>query len=271
MAKLVRASLLFAVLSSAPGAGKAQSQACLTPSSQMVFIHAPSVVYGQTVGVNVYLPPCYTPDGPAAYPVIYLLHGSGADETQWPDLKVQACADALIAGGASPFVVVMPGMAYYNPIDYGEFVLRDLLPFIESHYSVERERAGRGIGGLSIGAYYALRVAFTHPEMFAAVGAYSPVVALGGKDDPLTLARLLDVKQLQGLAVDLNVGDQDSLLANTRQLAGVLQARGVHVTVSVGQGGHNRVYWRAHTGDYLAFYVHAFASGRVPAPTATTF
>src|SRR5689334_14805622 len=89
-----------------------QAQQCDTMSGRIEPTAVPSAVYGKPIVVNVYLPPCYAANQPASYPVIYLLHGGNADETQWPDLNVQVAADTLISQGASPFIVIMPGATY---------------------------------------------------------------------------------------------------------------------------------------------------------------
>src|SRR5689334_10614568 len=70
-----------------------------------------SAVYRRAVAMSVYEPPCYAA-AIARMPVVYLLHGGNADETQWPDLNVAPAADDLISRGAAPFVVVMPGGDY---------------------------------------------------------------------------------------------------------------------------------------------------------------
>ncbi len=59
-------------------------------------------MYAAPIAASVYLPPCYNTITDAL-PAVYLLHGASADETQWPDVRVQSEADALIARGAQPF------------------------------------------------------------------------------------------------------------------------------------------------------------------------
>src|SRR5258707_8956642 len=73
-----------------------QTLPCNARSGRIVATSVISAVYGKPVPVNVYLPPCYAADGPFRYPVIYLLHGGAADETQWPDLHLENAADTLI-------------------------------------------------------------------------------------------------------------------------------------------------------------------------------
>jgi len=229
---------------------------CREQAGQIRSIAVSSTVYGTAVATRIYLPPCYTA-ATARLPVIYLLHGGNADETQWPDLRVQPAADELIAQGAAPFVVVMPGGDYGANLDYATFVLNDLLPAVEQHVHVSTNRAARAIGGISLGGYWALKIAFRHPELFAAAGGHSPVVDRGQADDPLALARTAG--GLSQLAVALDVGDADALRTNTARLARVLQSRHVRVVFTAPAGKHDRAYWRAHSADYLRFYRDAFA------------
>src|SRR4051812_32843701 len=89
------ASLLLVILSGSPRLSTSAklAQHCDTKSGRIELTTVPSAIYGKPVAVNVYLPPCYAADQAALYPVIYLLHGGAADETQWPDLNVRVVAD----------------------------------------------------------------------------------------------------------------------------------------------------------------------------------
>lgn len=254
-------ALFLITLSGYPWFGMkgSQTQQCESRSGRMDSTTVPSGIYGKAVAVAIYLPPCYHNDRSIAYPVIYLLHGGTSDETQWPDLNVQRSADALIDRGTPPFVVIMPGATYYEKIDYGAFVIKDLLPGIESQYRVQASRAGRAIGGLSLGGYWALKIAFLHPDLFAAVGGFSPVVDRGHPDDPLPLARQIGAQMLRDLKITLDVGNQDSLLYDTRELDRVLRLRGFSVSLTTGPGRHVREYWRARTFDYFTYFLNTLS------------
>ncbi len=251
---LARASLLLVLLVYGRPTAATAPITCDETTGVIVGLSVPSQVYGKPVPVKVYLPPCYE-GSDHALPVVYLLHGGGADETQWPDLGVQRQADALIARGVPSFVVVMPDGEYIWTLDYEAFVLNELFPVIEKGFSVKTGKAGRAIGGLSLGGYWALRIAFRHPNLFAAVGGNSPVIARGEPDDPLNLART--AAGLDQLQIALDVGDLDSLRSDTKLLARTLQARGLAISFNINPGDHGRPYWRAHTGDYLRFYTNA--------------
>jgi enterochelin esterase-like enzyme len=236
------------VESGAPGTPR---PLCAEAAGRLVSMTIDSQVYGRRVAVSVYQPPCYAAAA-ARLPVVYLLHGGNADETQWPDLNVAPAADALIARGAAPFVVVMPGGDYGSGVDYAAFVLGDLLPQAERQLHIRADGAGRAIGGISLGGYWALEIAFRHPELFAAAGGHSAVVDRRQPDDPLSLAR--SAGGLQRLAVRLDVGRADALRGGAERLARALEQRSVAVTLHVAPGAHDRAYWRAHTPEYLDFY-----------------
>src|SRR5258705_6579923 len=101
MAKRIIAAMLLIALHGGQWlwASAKQTQPCPTDSGRIVPTTVPSTVYGKPVAVNIYLPPCYSADQSSLYPVIYLLHGGSADETQWPDLNVQIAANTLIGQG----------------------------------------------------------------------------------------------------------------------------------------------------------------------------
>ena len=252
----------------APSPTITTSAPCADRAGVLRHVTVPSTVYSAPVPVSVYLPPCYAA-ARDPLPVVYLLHGGNADETQWPDVRVPSEADALIAGGVARFVVVMPGGDYRSGIDYAAFVLHDLLPGVEGQFHVSTVRAGRAIGGISLGGYWALALAFKHPQLFAAAGGHSPVVDRGQSDDPLALART--AKGLDQLRVTLDAGDADALRTNTARLAQVLGARGLVVAFALHPGRHDRVYWRSQTGAYLRFYINAIDGSSSARPSGAAW
>ncbi|MBI3762488.1 MAG: hypothetical protein HY260_11585, partial [Chloroflexi bacterium] len=146
-------------------ASAAARLACVQRQGRIVRAAVTSEVYDAPVPFMIYLPPCYDRMDDAL-PVIYLLHGGASDETQWPDLRVQAAADELITQGTPPFVVVMPGGLYYPNVNYEAFMLGEVLPQVEHRFRVAADGSGRAIGGISLGGYWALRIAFHHPRDF---------------------------------------------------------------------------------------------------------
>jgi enterochelin esterase-like enzyme len=146
----------------------------------------------------VYTPPGYDADPGKRYPVLYLQHGGGEDETGWTRQgHANFILDNLIAAGkARPMIVVMEkgyaarAGAAPTPVgpgrgDGGAFedvVLKDLVPMTDAAYRTAADRDHRAIAGLSMGAGQALRIGLAHLDTFSAVGAFSGV----GKVDPKT-------------------------------------------------------------------------------------
>jgi enterochelin esterase-like enzyme len=155
--------------------------------------------------VHVYLPSGYFTHAARRYPVVYLLHGFGptsGGDLPWltpgqslggPPL-VDAMDAEVASGEVGEMIVVMPDCAnaygggfYVNSSVGGaweDFVLRDLVAFVDDHYRTVPSAEGRAVIGHSMGGFGALRMAFDHPDVFGVVYALSPA----GIDDMLMQA-----------------------------------------------------------------------------------
>jgi S-formylglutathione hydrolase FrmB len=142
-----------------------------------------SAILHSSVRYCVFLPANYSSPNAKVqrYSVLYLLHGLGGNEQEmalsgeWSVLQ-----DLRRDHKAGDFLVVAPDgwdTFYINSRDgktlYGDFFLREFMPFIERTYRVRAGRAARGITGFSMGGYGALRIAFAHPEVFGSASAHS--------------------------------------------------------------------------------------------------
>ncbi len=131
---------------------------------------------------NVYLPEGYA-GGDLRYPVLYLLHGAGGDESSWAkDGAIQATADRLMASGAiPPAIIVMPGCRTCwwvdGAADKAETAFwSELVPVVYERFRTIEGRRGTVIAGLSAGGYGAVRFALNYPDRVGAVAALSPAV-----------------------------------------------------------------------------------------------
>lgn len=132
-------------------------------------------------GVRVLLPKGYVAHPKRHYPVLYLLHGSGGNETDWTQM-----GNAEKATAGYPLIVVMPDTdqnGYYSdwynggafgPPKYETYDIRELIPWIDSRYRTVAARRGRAVAGLSMGGFGALSYAARHPDLFAHVAGFSP-------------------------------------------------------------------------------------------------
>ncbi|OAI52672.1 enterochelin esterase [Planctomyces sp. SCGC AG-212-M04] len=157
------------------------------PHGQLEMIEYDSKTVGAKRRMQVYTPPGYTKD--KKYPVLYLLHGIGGDETEWQRFaQPGALLDNLIADGkAVPMIIVMPnGRAQKNDRAEGNVfasapafatfehdLLDDVIPTIESRYSTFTDREHRALAGLSMGGGQSLNFGFAHLDKFAWIGGFS--------------------------------------------------------------------------------------------------
>jgi len=253
----------------------------------------PSPSLGFARRMTIYTPPGYE-DGDERFPVLYLLHGGGNDEDGWSDLgRAPHILDNLIAQGqARPMIVVMPNgngrlpaAPDYVPVpagwqrpppgtyilDFAKSIVRDVIPYVDSHYRTLADRDHRAIAGLSMGGAQTVYCAFSNLDWFAWVAAFSggfpllPGVAveipappnaerLRGPDitrtiDPARFAEL--VPNLDRSANDrlrlfhLAIGTEDGLISTHMTLKRLLDDRGVRYTLTELSGyAHEWRFWR---------------------------
>jgi len=125
----------------------------------------------------IYLPPDYE-SSQRSYPVLYLLHGAGDDQTGWVQFgEILNIADKSInAGNATPMIVVMPDAStgkrgYVNDVKgewrFEDFFFEEFIPFIEKTYRIKADKRYRDISGLSMGGEGTIVYALHHTEMFS--------------------------------------------------------------------------------------------------------
>ncbi len=163
--------------------------------------------YSKSLGAmctaNVYIPACYgkTVKGKATrYPVLYLQHGWGENETSWPvQGKAGTIIDNLIADGKmEPCLVVMTygqtngarigGLRGFNWNQFETILVDELIPYIDSHFLTKADRNNRAMCGLSMGGMETHNITLSHPETFGywglmSGGTYNPQ-ELEGKQKP---------------------------------------------------------------------------------------
>lgn len=214
-----------------------------------------SKTVGTTRKMNVYTPPGYTKD--LRYPVLYLLHGIGGDETEWQRFATpEVLFDNLIADKkAVPMIVVMPngraqkndratGNVFESAPAFGVFerdLLDDVIPAIESRYSVQADREHRALAGLSMGGGQSLNFGLTHLETFAWVGGFSSAPNTKQPEELIpdaTKAR----EQLKLLW--LSCGNKDGLINISQRTERFLKEKDIPHIWNVDSHGHDPTHWR---------------------------
>ena len=220
----------------------------------------PSSVTGAVQSCLVYLPPEYDPQ--TAYPVLYLQHGLGENETGWVyQGRANHILDRLIAGGeAVPMIVVMcTGMVNIEGTHhfdiFPEVLLRDVIPFIEREYNVKTDKWHRAMAGLSMGSMHTSMTTLTHPELFGYAGLFSGFMHYIWKEEQPHLAALDNPDKF---ARDFRVfframGDKDPFFTHFEGDDALVTEKGVDafITRKLYQGGHGWQVWRESLRDFL--------------------
>lgn len=197
----------------------------------------------------------YTPPGYAAtnkYPVFYLLHGGGDDETGWREKgSADIILDNLYADKKIvPMIVVMPNGFASKAGEkaakgkgggslFEDDLLRDIVPYIESHYAVQPVATGRALAGLSMGAGQTLNIGLKHLDKFSALGAFS---GGGGKAANLIKDEAA-VKKLRLFWI--SSGDKDQLaFKGSESLHNTLTEKNIPHVWHVDSGGHTWPVWK---------------------------
>ena len=256
-----------------------------------------SKVLARPVPYCIFLPPSYDSDTTRRYPVLYFLHGLGENEQVllnsdgWQIIE-EAWSDKTLG----EYIIVAPaaGRTFYvnskdGKVRYEDFFIQEFLPVIEKNYRIRGTRATRGLDGISMGGYGALRLAFKYPRLFGSVSAHSaalierpPAVQINpqqqaavsrlvgsafgvpfdraywNRESPFTIVR--ESPKPVGLKVYFDCGTEDDFGFNVgaQQFHELLDLRGIAHTFHLYPGSHNWIYFASHFPESLEFESKAF-------------
>jgi S-formylglutathione hydrolase FrmB len=251
-----------------------------------------SVNANASVSYCALLPPSYDQRPGKRFPVLYFLHGLGDNHQSLINNGIwNLIEDLQEQKKIGEFVVITPnaGRSFYvnsrnGRVRYEDFLLREFIPGIEKRFRIGTTRNTRGISGISMGGYGALRLAFKYPRLFAAVSAHSPALiqemprgaesaglgmfmgtsfgdpfdpAYWKNNTPFVFARNGNLKALK---IYFDCGDRDEygFDAGTRALDKLLTARGVAHEAHIYPGGHDPRYFVEHLPASMEFHSRAF-------------
>jgi enterochelin esterase-like enzyme len=251
----------------------------------------PSEILGGERKYAIYLPPDYDVST-RSYPVLYLLHGAGDDQTGWVQFgEVHHIADkAIREGKATPMVIVMPDASsgrrgYFNDISgewrYEDFFFEEFVPYIEGRYRIRGEKRYRAVAGLSMGGGGAFMYALHRPDMFSSAAPLSAYLGpltiedfrnrLGSTDasdaeieayfnhhSALQLIENMPDDQREAVRWYIDCGDDD-VLAEGNSLAQIaMRKKEIPHEFRVRDGAHNWTYWRESLPAVLEYVSQAF-------------
>ncbi|CCH56837.1 putative esterase [Fibrisoma limi BUZ 3] len=220
--------------------------------------------------MHIYTPPGYE-QGKTKYPVFYLLHGGGDDDSGWNTIgRAGFILDNLIAAGkAKPMIVVMPNGSMPMPPSstmadfaqrlpqmqemFANELLNDVMPYVEKNYRTLAGRDKRALAGLSMGGIQTLNVALLHPELFSYVGVFSSGFFGGTANEAGTRY----AKTLQDPAFNKNnklflfqIGKDDFLLESCKQTMALFDQHKIKYQYKETDGGHTWINWRQYLSEY---------------------
>jgi enterochelin esterase-like enzyme len=275
-------------------------------------IVAPSIVQSQTGRVfddlsmpseildsdrkyAVYLPPCYE-TSQRSYPVLYLLHGAGDDQSGWIQFgEVLHITDkAIMEGRATPMIIIMPDAntgqrGYFNDISgswrYEDFFFEELMPFVENKYRIRSEKRYRAVAGLSMGGGGTFMYALRRPELFSSAAPLSAYVgplsleqarqrfAFAGDTEDISAETLQEYYENHNALSLINnwpdenkrsvrwyidCGDDDFLYEGNSLVHIAMKKNDVPHEFRIRDGGHTWTYWRESLPEVLEFITQAF-------------
>ena len=237
------------------------------PHGSVRHVYFPSQVTGEEESCLIYTPPGYGKTG-APYPVLYLQHGFGENETGWVwQGRIGNIMDNLLAEKhAVPMLVVMAdGMMRTRDGEserltqqkFVPFLTEDLLPYVEANFHVRKDVDGRAIAGLSMGSMQASRAAFPRPALFGWIGLFSGFMRnyIGVTEvDASHLAEVLanpeEFNQTTRLLFRA-MGNQDVFFHSFMEEDQICEDYRIHQVRRVYEGAHDWNVWRKCASEFL--------------------
>jgi len=242
----------------------------------------------------IYLPPDYE-SSQRSYPVLYLLHGAGDDQTGWVQFgEVLHIADQCIRQGtATPMIIVMPDAntgrrGYFNDMKgewrYEDFFFEELMPYVEQTFRIKKEKRYRAVAGLSMGGEGTFVYALRHPELFSSACPLSAATGPLSMDDMknylqrrgiadaspaemeayykrhsvLELISAMPNDQKRAVRWYIDCGDDDFLYEGNSLVHIAMRKKEIPHEFRIRDGGHTWTYWRTSLPAVLSFVSDAF-------------
>jgi S-formylglutathione hydrolase FrmB len=252
-----------------------------------------SAALGRPVRYCAYLPASFDSDKNRRYPVIYYLHGLGDNEQSLLNTGGWDLIEELRRSGkVGDFIVLAPngGHTFFinsadGKIRYEDFLTKEFIPQMEQKYRIYGSAAQRGITGISMGGFGALRLALRDPQQYAAVSAQMPALipevpanfagevgnsptsmmgdvfgspfnrAYFDRNNVFFFARLTPAAQLKRLKIYFDVGNNDDygFEQGAEKLHQLLDSRGVPNEFHIYPGRHDPQYAMRHFGEVIQF------------------
>ncbi len=217
-----------------------------------------SAANGARRRVHIYAPPGYSSNPDKEYPVLYLLHGSGDNDSHWMWMgRANTIIDNLIADGKTvPMLIVMPD-GHVNapggrrsPNGFERDLLDCVAPLVESTYRIKKGRENCAITGLSMGGGQSLSVGLKNLDRFAWIGGFSAGTRNVGSAINELGKNPRDVNQSIKL-LWIAIGKDDFLLKRNHEMIAMLKAMKIKHDYKETEGRHQWSVWRGYLAEFI--------------------
>jgi enterochelin esterase-like enzyme len=229
------------------------------PHGDIRIVHYYSTVLSRWRRVYIYTPPGYDRSSNERYPVLYILHGGGEDESGWATQgKTNLILDNLIAAGkAKPMLVAMPdgnvGVSGFgeNALKMFEAELKQcIIPLVEKKYRAETDAQNRALAGLSMGGLQTLYAGLNNTELFSWLGVFSSGWILPAQSGIADAQHEYLKKNNESIRRNLKLlwisigGEEDIAYKNCQVMRSTFDELKMAYTYSEHPGGHTWPVWR---------------------------
>jgi len=242
----------------------------------------------------IYLPPDYATSD-RSYPVLYLLHGAGDDQTGWVQFGevLNITDEAIKTNLATAMIIVMPDgntgkRGYVNDVKgewrYEDFFFQEFMPYIEKTYRIKADKRYRAIAGLSMGGEGTFIYALHHPELFSAACPLSAATGPASIDElknyrlwagvegitdadkesyfkkysVLSLIQNMPDDQKKAVRWYIDCGDDDFLYEGNCLVHIAMRKKEIPHEFRIRDGVHSWTYWRSALPNVLEFVSMGF-------------
>ena len=253
-----------------------------------------SNILGMERKYAIYLPSDYE-TSERSYPVLYLLHGGGDDQTGWVQFGevLRITDEAIACGTATAMIIVMPDAnagkrGYFNDImgewRYEDFFFEEFLPFVEQKYRIKGEKRYRAIAGLSMGGGGTFMYTLHHPELFSSACPLSASCGPLTLDDmdsylerreiqadskaqketyfkqhsALALINDMPAEDIKSVRWYIDCGDDDFLYEGNSLIHIAMRKKEIPHEFRIRDGDHSWTYWRESLPQVLSFVSDSF-------------
>ena len=239
-----------------PGAAVAYADNQLVPHGEIRQVWYESTTLEMQRRMHIYTPPGYDHNNDG-YPVLYLLHGGGDEDSGWSTIgRAGYIIDNLLASdAAAPMLVVMPNGSLPDGGDFTSELMNDVIGFVEAHYRMRNDAENRAIAGLSMGGLQTTVVFSSHPDEFAYVAIWSAGL-FNQPAEEFTAENRNFLSQPDRInenvkLLSVSVGKDDFALPGSESLVDVLNRHGIEHEFNLTGGGHTWLNWRSYLHDFV--------------------